>query len=223
MIHSTNGTTIKAKNVLTCGGLQSDKLAELSGCSPNPKIVPFRGEYLLLDKSKCAMIKGNIYPVPDPRFPFLGVHFTPRMNGDVWLGPNAVLAFKREGYKYSDINLRELVESLTYSGFRKLAFKYATAGVEEFLKSIILRWQIKDLQKYIPDITVKDVKRGPAGVRAQALDKEGNLVDDFFFDMGDGTLSKKILHCRNAPSPGATSSLAIAKMIADKLESNFKI
>lgn len=198
-------------------------MAELSGCSPTPKIVPFRGEYLLLDKNKCSMINGNIYPVPDPRFPFLGVHFTPRMNGDVWLGPNAVLAFKREGYKYSDINLKELLESLSYSGFRKLAAKFALAGMQEFLKSMIIRLQVKELQKFIPDLTINDVKRGPAGVRAQALDEDGNLVDDFFFDSGTGSLSERILHCRNAPSPGATSSLAIAKMISDKLENNFKL
>lgn len=223
-IQSSDGQIVNAKYILTCGGLQSDKLAELSGCSPTPKIIPFRGEYLLLDKSKANMIKGNIYPVPDPRFPFLGVHFTPRMNGDVWLGPNAVLAFKREGYKLFDINLGELIESLTYSGFRKLALKYMSPGIEEFWKSIIISRQVKQLQRFVPGITVNDVKRGPAGVRAQALDENGNLVDDFFFDMGDkGPLSKRILHCRNAPSPGATSSLAIAKMIADKLETNFKI
>ncbi|KAI4463834.1 l-2-hydroxyglutarate dehydrogenase mitochondrial [Holotrichia oblita] len=223
-IHSSKGETVNAKYVLTCGGLQSDKLAELSGCSPSPKIVPFRGEYLLLDKSKAHMIKGNIYPVPDPRFPFLGVHFTPRMNGDVWLGPNAVLAFKREGYKFFDFNLGEFIESLTYSGFRKLALKYMSPGMEEFMKSIITSRQVKQLQRFVPGITVNDVRKGPAGVRAQALDENGNLVDDFFFDMGDkGPLSKRILHCRNAPSPGATSSLAIAKMIADKLENNFKI
>ncbi|GJQ74952.1 hypothetical protein Trydic_g9578 [Trypoxylus dichotomus] len=224
VVHSQDGTLINAKYLLTCGGLYSDKLAELSGCSSNPKIVPFRGEYLLLDKSKCSMIKGNIYPVPDPKFPFLGVHFTPRMNGDVWLGPNAVLAFKREGYKFSDINLKELLESLSYSGFRKLAFKYASSGLEELARSLVLPLQVKALQKFIPDITLKDVRRGPAGVRAQALNEDGNLVDDFVFDMGEkGALSKRILHCRNAPSPGATSSLAIAKMISDKLENNFKI
>lgn len=169
------------------------------------------------------MIRGNIYPVPDPRFPFLGVHFTPRMNGDVWLGPNAVLAFKREGYKLSDINFKDLIESLTYSGFIRLAIKYAKPGANEFLKSIFLQMQIKELQKFVPEITVDDVKRGPAGVRAQALDANGDLVDDFFFDTGKDSFGKRILHCRNAPSPGATSSLAIAKMVADKLENEFKI
>lgn len=224
-IESSDGKSVRAKNVLTCGGLQSDKLAELTGCPRVPRIIPFRGEYLLLDKSKCHMVKGNIYPVPDPRFPFLGVHFTPRMDGSVWLGPNAVLAFKREGYKWSDINVIELIDSLRYPGFIKMASRYVTAGMKEVAKSMFTSLQMKDLQRYIPQITEYDVSRGPAGVRAQALDIAGNLVDDFVFDQGtdDSALAKRVLHCRNAPSPGATSSLSIAKMIADKIETKFNI
>lgn len=220
-VGAKDGQEIRAKYVLTCGGLYSDKLAQLSGCPREPKIVPFRGEYLLLSAEKCPMIKGNIYPVPDPRFPFLGVHFTPRMDGSVWLGPNAVLAFKREGYKWSDINLFELGDALLYPGFRKMARKYVMAGGTEVMRSVFTSLQVKDLQKFIPSVTAKDVRRGPAGVRAQALDNTGHLVDDFYFDMSKSELGKKILHCRNAPSPGATSSLAIAKMIADKLEKQF--
>lgn len=223
-ICSKKGDSIIAKHVLTCGGLQSDKLAELTGCSRHPRIVPFRGEYLLLNPEKCHMVKGNIYPVPDPRFPFLGVHFTPRMDGSVWLGPNAVLAFKREGYKWSDINLLELFDAVRYPGFLRMASKYLGFGLKEMAKSAVIPWQMKDLQKYIPEITEYDVTRGPAGVRAQALGPKGDLVDDFIFDQGagDGALSKQVLHCRNAPSPGATSSQAIAKMIADRIEKEFQ-
>ncbi|XP_055629389.1 L-2-hydroxyglutarate dehydrogenase, mitochondrial isoform X2 [Toxorhynchites rutilus septentrionalis] len=217
--------TIQSKYILTCGGLQSDKVAELTGCSPLPKIVPFRGEYLLLNPDKCHMVKGNIYPVPDPRFPFLGVHFTPRMDGSVWLGPNAVLAFKREGYKWSDFNARELVDALKFPGLIKMSLKFWSAGLYEIAKSALIPLQVRELQKFIPDVQEYDVQRGPAGVRAQALDSYGNLVDDFVFDHGKGdtALARNILHCRNAPSPGATSSLAIAKMIADKIESQFSI
>ncbi|XP_060531757.1 L-2-hydroxyglutarate dehydrogenase, mitochondrial [Cylas formicarius] len=226
-ITSKDTATVKSKYVLTCGGLHADKLAELSGCARDPRIVPFRGEYLILNPSKRHLVKGNIYPVPDPRFPFLGVHFTPRMDGSMWLGPNAVLAFKREGYRWSDINLSELMDALLYPGFIKMALKYPKAGLREILKSWVPSVQVKELKKYIPVITVEDVSRGPAGVRAQAMDSKGNLVDDFYFDMfktgGNSKIGSRVLHCRNAPSPGATSSLAIAKMMADKLEQEFEI
>lgn len=195
----------------------------MTGCPKSPRIIPFRGEYLLLNRDKCNLVKGNIYPVPDPRFPFLGVHFTPRMNGDVWLGPNAVLAFKREGYKWSDINAKELIDAVTYSGFIKLALRYVSYGSKEMVKSAIPSLQVKDLQKYIPSVTAADIKRGPAGVRAQAMDADGNLVDDFYFDTGRSAIGKRVLHCRNAPSPGATSSLAIAKMMADKVKEAFNL
>ncbi|XP_065357291.1 L-2-hydroxyglutarate dehydrogenase, mitochondrial [Calliphora vicina] len=225
-IHGGNSQqVVRTRNVLTCGGLQSDLLAEKTGCPRSPRILPFRGEYLLLAKEKCHMVNGNIYPVPDPRFPFLGVHFTPRMDGSVWLGPNAVLAFKREGYSWGDINLLELFDALRYPGFIKMASKYIGFGLSEMSKSAFIPLQIKELQKFIPDITEYDVSRGPAGVRAQAMDMDGNLVDDFVFDRGTGSdaLAKLVLHCRNAPSPGATSSLAIAKMVADKIEQEFNI
>ncbi|XP_058832938.1 L-2-hydroxyglutarate dehydrogenase, mitochondrial [Topomyia yanbarensis] len=225
LLRSKDNHTVQSRYILTCGGLQSDKVAELTGCSSVPKIVPFRGEYLLLNPDKCHMVKGNIYTVPDPRFPFLGVHFTPRMDGSVWLGPNAVLAFKREGYRWSDFNLSEFLDAIKFPGLIKMSMKFMGAGIQEITKSAIIPLQVKELQKYIPNIHEYDVKRGPAGVRAQALDNDGNLVDDFVFDHGKGNsaLAKNILHCRNAPSPGATSSLAIAKMIADKIESEFNI
>ncbi|XP_024946184.1 L-2-hydroxyglutarate dehydrogenase, mitochondrial isoform X2 [Cephus cinctus] len=213
---------ILAKYVLTCGGLHSDRLAVMTGCDLNPRIVPFRGEYLLLSDSKKSICVTNIYPVPDARFPFLGVHFTPRMSGDIWLGPNAVLAFAREGYSWFDINVRDCIEMAKFPGLYKLCFKYIVPGLHEVLKSVFYPLAVKDLQKFMPEISVKDVKRGPAGVRAQALDKDGNLVDDFVFDGGEGSIGKRVLHCRNAPSPAATSSMAIAKHISDKLETDFK-
>ncbi|XP_037024434.1 L-2-hydroxyglutarate dehydrogenase, mitochondrial [Bradysia coprophila] len=222
-VFGSNEDAVRTKYVLTCGGLQSDKLAELTGCKQSPSIVPFRGEYLLLAKNKTHMVRGNIYPVPDPRFPFLGVHFTPRMDGSVWLGPNAVLAFKREGYRWSDFNPFELMNTLSNRGFLRMASKYIGFGLGEIAKSAYIPLQVKELQKFIPYITEFDVERGPSGVRAQALDDMGNLVDDFVFHFGEGDscVAKQVLHCRNAPSPGATSSLAIAKMIADKIDNEF--
>ncbi|KAK2576974.1 hypothetical protein KPH14_011938 [Odynerus spinipes] len=213
---------IATKYVLTCGGLYSDRLAVMTGCDVNPRIVPFRGEYLLLDPSKRHLCTTNIYPVPEPRLPFLGVHFTPRMNGEIWLGPNAVLALAREGYKWSNINIKDCIEMAMFPGLYKLAFKYFIPGMTEVIKSIFYPLAVKDLQKFIPEVTYKDVKRGPAGVRAQALDKNGNLVDDFIFDNGTGSIGSRVLHCRNAPSPAATSSLAIAKHISDKMDEDFK-
>ncbi|XP_026291239.1 L-2-hydroxyglutarate dehydrogenase, mitochondrial [Frankliniella occidentalis] len=224
---SDNSKSINARYVLTCGGLHSDRLAKLSGCNPVPQIVPFRGEYLLLSKEKQHMVKGNIYPVPDPRFPFLGVHFTPRMDGSIWLGPNAVLAFQREGYRWSDINMKELIETLKFPGFRNAAAKHITFGCSEMLRSVFIQLQLKELRRFIPNIEASDISRGPSGVRAQAMDLRGELVDDFVFDSAPASaksqLGPRILHCRNAPSPGATSSLAIAKMIVDKLKKEFNL
>lgn len=213
---------IRCKFAITCAGLQADRVAAKSGCSSVPKIVPFRGEYLLLKPEKRGLVRGNVYPVPDPRFPFLGFHFTPRMNGDVWLGPNAVLAFRREGYRFTDFNLKDLLESLTFSGMRKLMLKYFTFGVGEMYRRMFIGAQIKSLQRFVPELSSSDVIRGPAGVRAQALDSDGTLVDDFVFDSGSGALGSRLLHVRNAPSPAATSSLAIAEMVADKAIERFR-
>ncbi|VDK82450.1 unnamed protein product [Litomosoides sigmodontis] len=215
---------IRCKYVITCCGLQSDRVAKLSGGSSDPKIIPFRGEYLLLtSEEKRKAVTTNVYPVPDPRLPFLGVHFTPRMNGDVWLGPNAVLAYKREGYKYSQISLHDLYDALTYRGMRKLIPKFFGYGMKELYRGIWIRAQVKQLRKFMHDLRVSDIARGPAGVRAQAVDSDGNLVDDFIFDCGQGELSQCVLHVRNAPSPGATSSLAIAEMICEKASTVFDL
>jgi len=220
-IKGNKNRTIRSAYVVTCGGLYSDKLAEMSGCSSEPRIVPFRGEYLLLKPNKCHLVKGNIYPVPNPKFPFLGVHFTPRMDGSVWLGPNAVLAFRREGYSFWDVSVPELVDALKFRGFQKLVLKYTTAGIDELVRSFFISKQVEELRKYIPQLKTEDVTRGPSGVRAQAMNSKGELVDDFVFDGGVGDLGKRMLHVRNAPSPGATSSLAIAKMVASKVEEKF--
>ncbi|XP_049276230.1 LOW QUALITY PROTEIN: L-2-hydroxyglutarate dehydrogenase, mitochondrial-like [Rhipicephalus sanguineus] len=214
---------VRCRYIVTCGGLYSDKLAALSGCNPEPKIVPFRGEYLLLKPEKADLVRANIYPVPDPRFPFLGVHYTPRIDGSVLLGPNAVLAFRREGYGYFDIHVPELVDALAYRGFRKLVGRNMSYAWQELYRGVYIRAQVKQLQKYIPQLQFSDVSRGPSGVRAQALDRDGNLVDDFVFDSGEGELAKRTLHVRNAPSPAATSSLAIAEMIADKVQETFQL
>ncbi|KAM8914149.1 L-2-hydroxyglutarate dehydrogenase, mitochondrial [Spinachia spinachia] len=222
-IRDKKGSEVRCRYVLTCGGLYSDRLSQISGCSSEPRIVPFRGDYLVLKPEKHYLVKGNIYPVPDPRFPFLGVHFTPRMDGSVWLGPNAVLAFKREGYKVYDFNVRDFADALSFRGLQRLVMKNVTYGIGEMYRGIFIGAQVKILQKYIPELSLSDVLRGPAGVRAQALDRDGNLVDDFVFDGGVGDVGSRVLHVRNAPSPAATSSLAIAEMVADEVESRFAL
>ncbi|MGA3038877.1 MAG: L-2-hydroxyglutarate oxidase [Vulcanimicrobiaceae bacterium] len=225
-VERRNGTTVlespagnvEATAAITCAGLYSDKLARMTGGARDPKIVPFRGDYLILRPEKRYLVKGNIYPVPDPAFPFLGVHFTPRMDGDVWLGPNAVLAFAREGYRFSDINPKELIDAVAYPGFLKLAMKYWQTGAGEMYRDLSRTAYVKALQRYIPELQPDDCLPGPSGVRAQAMSADGELVDDFIFDGAEG-----IVHVRNAPSPGATSSLAIARYIADEAERRFDL
>ncbi|XP_016403486.1 L-2-hydroxyglutarate dehydrogenase, mitochondrial-like isoform X2 [Sinocyclocheilus rhinocerous] len=218
IIKSSQGKEVRCRFVLTCGGLYSDRLSEISGCSSEPRIVPFRGDYLVLKPEKNFLVRGNIYP-----FPFLGFHFTPRMDGSVWLGPNAVLAFKREGYKLFDFDTQDFINAVSYRGLQRLVMKNIVYGMGEIYRGVFTSAQVKNLQKFIPELNPSDVLRGPSGVRAQALDAEGNLVDDFVFDGGKGELGSRILHVRNAPSPAASSSLAIAEMITDELEKRFKL
>merc|ERR1712226_37149 len=221
---SINGQKVKARYVLTCCGLYSDRVAKLSGSNSEPKIVPVRGEYLSLPKSFAKdLVSSNIYPVPDPKFPFLGVHFTPRMDGSIWLGPNAVFASHREGYSHCDVNIKDTLDLITYPGFQKLAAKYTLKGLEELASSVFINRQIANLQQYVPKLPAGEVKRVSAGVRAQALSRDGQLVDDFVFDSDGGENSDecRILHVRNAPSPGATSSLAIAKYLFNKMKNSF--
>ncbi|CAF0750971.1 unnamed protein product [Brachionus calyciflorus] len=222
-IVSTNNVQINTRYLITCGGLYSDKLSEKSGCNPFPKIVPFRGDYLVMKPEKANIVRGNIYPVPDPKFPFLGVHFTPRMDGSVWLGPNAVLALKREGYKLLDFDFKDAMEELTFGGLRNMVMKNFKAGLGELYRGFSISATVQELRKFVPSLRVTDVARGPSGVRAQAMDIEGNLVDDFVFDSGVGDLGKRMLHVRNAPSPAATSSLAIANIIAQEVDKRFDL
>ena len=215
---STSKGEIQAKYVVTCGGLYSDKLARMTRGAAEPKIVPFRGDYLVLKPGKEHLVKGNIYPVPDPSFPFLGVHFTPRMDGSIWLGPNAVLAFAREGYSFWDINAAELWDALTYPGFVKLATQYWQTGAGEMYRDLVRSAYVEALQRYIPTLTADDTLPGPSGVRAQAVAADGSMVDDFVIEGSEG-----VVHVRNAPSPAATSSLAIGNHIADDAERRFDL
>lgn len=209
---------VQARFVITCGGVYSDRLAKMTGGDRDPKIVPFRGDYLILKPEKSHLVKGNIYPVPDPEFPFLGVHFTPRMDGSIWLGPNSVLAFAREGYSFFTINPPELWDAITYPGFVKLATKYWKIGAGEMYRDLVRGAYVKALQRFIPELQPEDCLPGPAGVRAQAMSPDGSLVDDFVFEGSDG-----VLHVRNAPSPAATASLAIGKYIVDDAEKRFDL
>lgn len=209
----TTGGDVVARSVVACAGLYADRLAALSGAPPTPRIVPFRGDYYTLRPERRYLVRSLIYPVPDPAFPFLGVHFTRRLDGEVWLGPNAVLAFAREGYRRRDFNPRDLAEALTYRGFRRLAARYWKVGVAEMWRDVNKSAFLASLRRYVPELDVSDLLPGPSGVRAQALDDDGALVDDFVVHQEDG-----MLHVRNAPSPAATSSLAIGAMIADAWE-----
>lgn len=204
--------------VVTAGGLYSDKLAEMTAPENDVKIVPFRGDYYLLKPEKRHLVNSMIYPVPDPNFPFLGVHFTRLLNGEVKAGPNAVLAFAREGYGRTDLNLRELTEVLTNGGFQRLALKYWKMGLSEMYRDYIKAAYVQALQRYLPSITGADLLPGPSGVRAQALASDGKLVDDFFIRH-----SERIIHVQNAPSPAATASLVIAEHIVTEAERNFDL
>jgi len=204
------------KLVINCCGLYSDKVARLTAPDLDLKIIPFRGEYFKLKKEKEYLVKNLIYPVPDPSFPFLGVHFTRMAGGGIEAGPNAVLAFRREGYKKSQINLGELAESLAWPGFQKVAFKYWKTGMGEMYRSFSKAAFVKALQKLIPEIQKDDLVDGGAGVRAQACDRNGGLVDDFMI-----VEKKHVINVCNAPSPAATSSLAIGETIAQLAAKRF--
>jgi (S)-2-hydroxyglutarate dehydrogenase len=203
-----------AQTVINCSGLYSDKLTRKAGIDPEAKIVPFRGEYFELSPEAHHLCRNLIYPVPNPAFPFLGVHFTRMIDGSVECGPNAVLAFRREGYTRSAIHLGELFESLTYPGFVRLASKFWRTGCGEMYRSFSKRAFTKALQRLVPDIQAAHMKPAPAGVRAQALRRTGELVDDFLILENEWGI-----HVCNAPSPAATSSLNIGEMIAARVPS----
>lgn len=207
---------IEARYVITCGGLQADKLSQMSGNTPSMRILPFRGDYYVLRPEKRSMVNGLIYPVPDPRFPFLGVHFTRRLDGSVWAGPNAVLAFAREGYLRWKIDPKDMWEILCYGGFWKMAVRYWKMGLVEMYRDYVKVAYVKELQRYMPELQASDIVPGPSGVRAQALATDGRLLDDFLIQQGEN-----IVHVLNAPSPAATSSLVLARMIVDEAQHSF--
>ncbi len=194
--------------LFVCAGLHADRLARMAGDGPEPQIVPFRGEYLRLVPARRGLVAGLIYPVPDPKYPFLGVHFTRRVDGSVDVGPNAVLALAREGYRWRDVRLRELAETLRWPGFRRMAVRHWRAGTLEVWGSVSRRAFVARARRYVPSLALEDVEPGPSGVRAQAVDPDGTLVDDFRI----GRVGP-VVTVRNAPSPAATSALAIAERL----------
>ncbi|MEX2381718.1 MAG: L-2-hydroxyglutarate oxidase [Opitutales bacterium] len=216
MVIETTTGEVETRFVVNCAGLHSDRVTALSGQKPEVKIVPFRGEYFELEASAQRLCRHLIYPVPDPSFPFLGVHFTRMIDGSVECGPNAVLAFSREGYGKMDIRPGDLFESLTYPGFLKLATKYWRVGAGEMWRSVSKAAFVRALQRLVPEITANDLKSAPAGVRAQAISRDGTMVDDFMIQE-----SKQVVNVCNAPSPAATASLNIGKLIVDKLVTHF--
>lgn len=212
----TGSGSLVVRDVIACAGLWSDRVAAMTGDSGEERIIPFRGDYYTLRAEAQPLVRGLIYPVPDPRFPFLGVHLTRRVDGAVWAGPNAVLAFSRTGYRRRDLDPIELARILTYRGFLRLAVRYWRTGAAEFWRDLSKRAFHGSLQRYVPDLALSDLAPGPSGVRAQALDPDGTLVDDFRLGGGD-----HVLHVRNAPSPAATASLAIGRELAETAIARF--
>lgn len=212
VVVTTGRGDVTSRLVVTCAGLQADRVAALSGDTGGPSIVPFRGDYYTLSPQASGLVRGLIYPIPDPRFPFLGVHLTKRIDGSVIAGPNAVLAFAREGYRRRDVDARDLVAALTDRGFLRLAGRYLPTGIAEMWRDWSKSAFVQQLQRYVPELRPDQVTFGPSGVRAQALARNGTLVDDFAFSGGP-----RVLHVRNAPSPAATSSLAIGSVLADEV------
>ena len=198
--------------LINCAGLFSDEIAKMDGMSPNVRIIPFRGEYYKIRNTKNSILNNMIYPLADPDLPFLGIHLTKTANGDVEAGPNAVLAFSKEGYKWTDINFIDLTKVLTYPGMIKLGKKYLKTGLSEMYRSLNKKVFVKEIQKLINGVSSEDITQIPSGVRAQAVDQEGNLLDDFLFEEGTSSL-----HVLNSPSPAATASLAIGESIASKI------
>ncbi len=205
-------SSYKCEFLINCAGLFSDEIAKLDGMSPDVKIIPFRGEYYKIRDSKKEILNNMIYPLADPDLPFLGIHLTKTANGDIEAGPNAVLAFSKEGYKWTDINFVDLTKVLTFPGMIKLGKKYFKTGISEMYRSLNKNVFVKEIQKLIKGVDPRDIQQIPSGVRAQAVDKAGNLVDDFLFEEGDSSL-----HVLNSPSPAATASLAIGESIASKI------
>lgn len=216
LLVGTGQAEIETKFLINCGGLHSDRVTRMGGNEPPAKIIPFKGEYYELREDARHLCRHLIYPVPDPQFPFLGVHFTRMIDGSVECGPNAVLAFGREAYGKLDLNLRDLLESLGYSGFRKMALKHWKMGLGEMWRSYNKRAFVRALQRLIPEIEGKHLDAAPAGIRAQAVSPGGDMVDDFLIKEDE-----RVFNVCNAPSPAATASLNIGEAIVDKLAERF--
>lgn len=218
LVLETTATTVHAKFLINCGGLFADRLACLTGVSPDLQIVPFRGEYYTVVPQRRGLVRNLIYPVPDPALPFLGVHFTRTISGEIEAGPNAILALAREGYKKADVDLHDVRETLTFPGFWRMVRRYWQTGCGEVYRSFSKRAFLKALQRLLPELTVNDLQPGGSGVRAQAIAPNGALVDDFVV-----TVSGNTLHVLNAPSPGATASLAIGRLIVEQAAQAFSL
>jgi L-2-hydroxyglutarate oxidase len=215
LVRTSEGDLL-CRDLISCAGLYSDRIAAMTGAAGDERIVPFRGDYYTLLPEAAPLVRGLIYPVPDPRFPFLGVHFTKTIAGSVIAGPNAVLAFAREGYRRLDLSLKDLAETLAFPGFRRLARKYWKTGIEEMRRDWSRQAFTAELARFVPEIRGEHLVFGPSGVRAQAVAADGSLVDDFSF--GE---QPHILHVRNAPSPAATASLAIGRELAERAIEKF--
>jgi L-2-hydroxyglutarate oxidase len=216
IVVETTAGEFAGKTLVNCTGLHSDRLARLGGATPSVKIIPFRGEYFELAPAARHLVNNLIYPVPDPSFPFLGVHFTRMIHGGVECGPNAVLAGAREGYSKTDINFRDLSESLTYPGFVKLAAKYWRVGAGEMWRSWSKQAFVRALSRLVPEIEAAHLTAAPAGIRAQAIGRDGSMIDDFLIEE-----QKHIINVLNAPSPAATASLNIGALVVDRLAQKF--
>jgi|HubBroStandDraft_6_1064221.scaffolds.fasta_scaffold01037_14 L-2-hydroxyglutarate oxidase len=214
----TSAGAFRASHAINCAGLYSDAITRMAGCTTDLEIIPFRGEYYELKPQRRFLVKNPIYPVPDPRFPFLGVHFTRHVNGSVEAGPNALLAFRREGYSGSSSDISEAVEMLRYRGFWRMARKYWKMGMAEQYRSWIKPAFTRALQRMVPELTENDLAPGGSGVRAQAVDKNGNLLDDFHF-----VHSRRMIHVCNVPSPAATASLEIGREVVDMAANCFEL
>ncbi|SDM40521.1 L-2-hydroxyglutarate oxidase LhgO [Geodermatophilus siccatus] len=212
VVAGTSGEEVVADRVVLCAGLQVDRLARLAGDDDAPRIVPFRGEYYALTPEKRGLVNGLVYPVPDPRYPFLGVHLTPRFDGEVLVGPNAVLALAREGYRWRDVSPAELAAIARFPGFRRFARQHWRTGLAEMRGSLSKKAYTAAARRYVPELTAEDMVPAAAGIRAQALESDGSLVDDFRI-----TRRGAVVAVRNAPSPAATSSLAIAEHLVGVL------
>ena len=216
LVVRTASGRFRSGTLVACAGLQADRVAALAGADLDVRVVPFRGAYWVLRGAGAALVRGLIYPVPDPGFPFLGVHFTRRFDGSVWAGPNAMPALAREGYSRASASLQDAVDAFGWAGFLRFAGRYAGMGAAEVWRDLVKPAAMREMQRYLPALQGSDVLRGPSGIRAQVMRRSGELVDDFLFAEGPSSL-----HVVNAPSPGATSSLAIGRQVAERAAEAF--